>query len=151
MGILCTVSLPRCSITLYRTEWVNMILNYCFWCHSWFLFSEDLCPVGENATIHGHTRRAYAEFDLLHKTMWISVFEASEDRCWKGVSEDVKLFRLINLVRSLLNPLIYFHRKLSEPFQIVSGDFASILTLPKTMWVRDPLSESKQLILVKLF
>lgn len=69
----------------------------------------------------------------------------------KGVLEDVKLFRLINLVRSLLNSLIYFHRKLSEPFQIVSGDFSSILTLPKTMWVRDPLSESKQLILVKLF
>lgn len=43
MGILYTVSLPWCSITWHHIEWVNMILNYSFLCHSHFLFSEDLC------------------------------------------------------------------------------------------------------------
>lgn len=47
LGVLYTVSLPWCSITLYHTEWVNMILNYSFLCHS-HLFSEDLClPICE--------------------------------------------------------------------------------------------------------
>ena len=58
-GILILTVLKSYGNTLHRVfatarhylvpyEWVNMILNYCFWCHLLFLFSEDLCPpVGE--------------------------------------------------------------------------------------------------------
>lgn len=92
MGILYTVSLPWCSITLYHIEWVNMILNYSFLCHSHFLFSEDLClPICEMCnydTGKGKPHSIYLELDFYKNY----VFRDWEKRYWQVASEDVNFF-----------------------------------------------------------
>lgn len=68
--------------------------------------------MGENATIHGHPWRAYAEFDLLHKTTWISDLRLQRTDVEKGVLEDVKLFRLDQSSQVSLKPTDIFSQEI---------------------------------------
>lgn len=146
MGILYTVSLPWCSITLYHIEWVNMILNYSFLCHShFFIFLRTfvfLFVKCATTTLKKETSQHLFGVDFYKN----DIFGVSEKGYWKVASEGGDYFCLFDQ-SSQIKHINVFQNKSENiwAFQIVSSDFFRILILlPKIVWVKDPLAKWKQ-------
>lgn len=148
MGVLYTVSLPWCCITLYHTEWVNMILNYSFLCHAHFFFNfggplsiYEVC----NCRWKRKPRSICLELDFYVK-LWRSTYLLRG--LGAGMSKSslrghwIISFDQSNQVSFTPTDLLRLSKG-SEPFRIMSVDFSPIVILPKIMWVRDSLAKWK--------